>query len=57
MRTRLVQWIGGLGLALATGACVVRSATPVNGGYGYGYRYGGYAYGKEPKKRGVLNRR
>ncbi len=43
MRT-LAQWIGGLGLALATQACVVRDTTPVNTGYGYGYG-NGYATG------------
>ena len=44
MRT-LAQWIGGLGLALATQACVVRESTPVNSGYGYGYGNNAYASG------------
>ena len=41
----LARCFGGLALALATQACVVRETTPVNAGYGYGYgydnRYGG----------------
>ena len=37
----VMQWIGGVGLAMATQACVVRDAQPVSPGYGYGYGYGG----------------
>ena len=34
---RLLSSIGLAGLAFAAQACVVRDATPVNPGYGYGY--------------------
>jgi len=34
-----IRAIGALGLALATQACVVRDAQPVNAGYGYNQPY------------------